>query len=811
MDYIKSFDKIQTYLDNLTRPLQARKITSLNLDWKFLAGEVPAQGESFDDSNWRQLDIPHDWSIEGEFSNRHPSSGSGGWVQTGVVWYRKKFALIDHELGRKLFILFDGVSMNSNVWVNGHFLGNHAYGFTPFWYDITPWVKIGENVLAVKADTSLVPYSRFYHGTGIYRPVWLISTNALHIEQWGVAAVTEASGEDSATVAVTTKVRVAAYPETKWFGFGAEPQQEVTKACTLETTIVDGDGRDVVTSTVTANVANYSSPVFKQTLTVPQPKLWSADSPAMYSIRSQLIADGEIVDETLTPLGIRQISWGAGFGFAINGTPVKLKGVCLHQDSGPWGGAVPMKAWVRKLMTLKELGCNAVRTAHHPFPAEFYHCCDVLGMMVMDESFDEWKRGWDRDSLEQPTGKNGYGYSLYFDQWSDCDMRAMLRRDRNHPSVVMWSIGNEIPELYFAESVEIVRRLAGICREEDPSRPVTIGAEGQYRLPLHEGFMDLLDIAGYNYVNLRHPVKYYEDLHAEHPDWVMLGTETFYDPGHIPAISKHPYSTGQFLWVGYDYLGEAYDPTEMTDPATGAKRLHHGSTGIVDVLDTPRAEYWYRQSLWAEKPVVHMAVKTGEWVREWWNQIPAASHWNWNDGDTKTVYCFTNCEEVELLLNGVSLGRRQKNLGDPLPLEWDVEFHPGTVELVGYHGSRQVCSHQMETTGSPCRLALTCDSAALQAGYTDAAHVEISIVDRDGRVVPTATARVTVHASGAGQVLATANGDMSDADGYRRNDCLTVNGRCMAVIAAARDAGVVTITAHAEGLEQVEMEIEVRI
>lgn len=389
MNYADSFQKVQTHLDSLSTPLKARMVTRLNDGWRFYAGDAAAWAPEYDDGGWRQLSIPHDWSVEGEISNRHPSSGSGGWVQTGVVWYRKHFNLPEIAVGRKFSVLFDGVSMLSSVWINGHFLGTHPYGFTPFWYDITPWVRAGENVLAVKADTSLQPYSRFYHGTGIFRPVSLVSTDALHIEQWGVAAVTKDISSSNAELEVSTKMRVGAYPETKWFGFGTEPQQEAEKQCTLLTTVIDSNGNEAARVETVLTVANYTSHDIRQVISVPKPKLWSEDSPTLYRICSALIIDGETIDDMVTPLGIRQVTWGAAEGFAVNGMPVKLKGVCLHQDSGPWGGAVPVKTWVRKLLTLKEMGCNAVRTAHHPFPAEFYHCCDRLGMMVMDESFDE--------------------------------------------------------------------------------------------------------------------------------------------------------------------------------------------------------------------------------------------------------------------------------------------------------------------------------------------------------------------------------------------------------------------------------------
>lgn len=809
MDNSYFFKQVEEYLDGFVASLQARTVTPLNNDWRFSTGEMQAMACDFDDSGWRLLNLPHDFSMEGGFSNQFPSSGSGGWVQTGVVWYRKHFYLPQSNDGGKLFILFDGVSMNSSVWINGHFLGNRPSGFTPFWYDISPYVvtdEAGKNVIAVKADTTLQPYSRFYHGTGIYRPVSLIATDALHIDLWGVTAVTESISESQAMITVKTDVRVGAFPETKWYGFGAEPQQNASMECMLETTILDCNGRTIAQTVEAISILNFESHTIRQTLTVAEPKFWSVGTPSMYRIQSRLFAGDVVIDDVLTPLGIRQISWDAPAGFAINGVSTKLKGVCLHQDSAPWGGAVPVKTWVRKLLTLKAMGCNAVRTSHHPFPAEFYHCCDYLGMLVMDEAFDEWQKGWDRDFSEQPYGKNTYGYYQYFAQWHDADLRAMIRQDRNHPSVIMWSIGNEIPELYYSEGESIVKELMRICREEDMSRPITVCAEGQYRMTLQHSIMEHLDIKGLNYVNTRNP-GYYEGFHAEHPDWVMLGTETFFDPGHIPAIGNHFYVAGQFLWVGYDYLGEAFDFKETVDHTTGAKRLQHGWVGMIDVLDTPRAEYYYRQSLWAEEPVVHMAVKTDEWVQEKWNQIRAESSWNWDSGDTKTIYCFTNCEEAELLLNGVSLGRRKKDLNDPLPLICEIQYSPGILELIGYREGKRACSHTLETVGEVYDLALSCDDMLLQADGQDTAQVVVSVVDREGRVVPGAVHRISIAVSGAGVLAYTVNGDMNDAEGYCSPSCLTVNGRCMAIIRTGLLPGAITLTAQAEGLAQAAIEI----
>ena len=808
MDYTGDFARTQSYLDGLTSPLKHRHVCKLTDDWRFFAGACQAETADFDDTSWPLVQIPHDWSIEGEFSNRHPSSGSGGWVQTGIVWYRKSFDVPDASIGRKFSVLFDGVSMNSKVWINGHFLGNHAYGFTPFMYDLTPWIKPGGNVLAVSADTSLQPYSRFYHGTGIFRQVQLISTHALHIEQWGVTVKTRSIDQSRAILDLSTQIRVAAFADTVWHGFGHDPQKVDAKACILKSTIIDPSGRIVHETSQALTIAPYTQHTLTATISLEHPLCWSIDTPDLYQVRSELLLEGAVVDDQITPFGVRTIHWSADLGLLLNQKPVKLNGVCLHQDSGAWGGAVPAKVWIRKILTLKEMGCNAIRTSHHPFPTEFYHCCDRLGMLVMDEAFDEWKRGWERDFVEQPYGKNEYGYSLYFDQWHDADIRAMIRRDRNHPSVIMWSIGNEIPELYYPESVAITRKLAAICKEEDDTRPVTIGAEGQYRLPLQDDAMAQLDIPGYNYVNQKHDC-YYQDIHLAHPEWTLVGTETFFDPEHVPAVKNQTSVIGQFLWVGYDYLGEAYDKTESVDPQTGTRRLMHGSTGMVDVLDAPRAEFFFRQSLWSDKPVVHLAVKTDEWVRAWWNQIKAVSHWNWQPGETKSIYCFTNCESIELILNDRSLGRREKDLDDPMPIVWDVPYEPGKIMLIGSNRGEVVCTHELETTGAASKLLLTCDSPSLVADGSDTAQVDIVAVDSQGRMVRNIDAAVNVTWSGAGQLLGLVSGDMHDAESYRGQQGVMRNGHCMANIRAGKTAGQAVLTVRVEGLPTAELAVEI--
>lgn len=860
---MKSWAEIEDYI-HVLGATQVRTTLPLTDDWRFHAGDIAeASQPDFDDSSWRVLSIPHDYSIEHEFAGHHAANG---FVRSGVVWYRTPFkcgtkrrpadmgATSEPRRG-KTWVVFDGVSMNSEVWINGRYLGLHPYGFTPFWYDITPFVHVDpdrENVLAVRADCSLQPFSRSYTGTGLFRHVWLISTGTLHIEQWGVTAQTVRVESGCAQIAIATGVRVDRYPETEWNAFdwqgrGTEYNNFVEKNCTLITSVCDLNGNTIAETQDTRTIPQFQRELFWQVVDIPCPRYWSPEQPDLYVIRSTVLADGEAVDDAITPLGVRTLDFDARHGFRLNGHPTKLKGVCLHQDSGIYGGAVPVRAWVKKLLQLKGAGCNAIRTSHHPFPAEFYHVCDYLGMMVMDEAFDEWQQGWDRGLIEQAYGKAAYGYYLYFEQWHATDLRAMIRRDRNHPSIVMWSVGNEIPELYFPEGVGVLDRLVRICKEEDTSRPVTVCAEGNHLLYIHEGIMDLVDVAGYNYVNSREGEAMYDRIHSEHPDWILLGSETAYEPLHWKAVRDNPYVIGQFLWVGCDYLGEGadmfgedsrlgatFDIAALAGSKENSSRhvIRHGwAFGLLDVIGTPRSEYFYRKSVWdqlqhcsrerwlsagaaatdlqnaggwrsqqLESAFVHLAVKLeGPGERQTYRYLQALSHWNWAADELKTVYCFTNCEQAELFLNGESLGKKQRAPASPFALEWELGYQPGCLTAHGYVGTESVCEHSLRTAGQAAAIRLQTDSDPIP-GRNSLVEILIEVVDESGAPVPDARNRIAVEVSGPAQLLGVLSGDMTSSESYRSSSCAAYRGRCMAVVQAGGSPGAIEVKADSEGL-----------
>ena len=817
------YKNVSDYVNQCLTGTQTRQITALSDNWRFHSGDPKdAWDVKFDDRDWRVLSVPHDYSIEGEFSAEHAANG---FVQSGIVWYRKHLHLPENPLHNKYYLIFDGVSMNSQVWINDRYLGQRPYGFTPFWYDITPFVKTGnkdENVISVRVDCSLQPFARSYTGTGIFRNVWLVSANSLHVEQWGVVGEVKKVADGEAEVEVKTKLRVDRYPETRWNAFswmrdGMEDNNWIEKTCTLVTSILDVDGNTAAQAEESFNMENFSKQDVKQSLIVSEPRLWSSEEPNMYHIHTKIYIDGTMVDDVLTPLGIRTISFDSKNGFLLNGKETKLKGVCLHQDSGIFGGAVPVKNWVKKLLVLKEAGCNGIRTSHHPFPTEFYHVCDALGFMVMDEAFDEWQMGWDRGFSDQPYGKHEYGYYLYFEQWHDTDLRAMLRRDRNHPSVIMWSVGNEIPELYFEEGIDVLKNLVRICKEEDTTRPVIVCAEGNHLLRILDGIMDQVDIAGYNYVNSREGKAYYSRFHEEHPDWVLLGSETEFEPAHWKMIMENPYVIGQFLWSGYDYLGEGADVLgedsklgntfDITALATAGKSaskkvIRHGwAFGVVDITDTPKGEYFYRKTIWNDEPAVYLAVKSDfNNTNHRYDYFQSQSHWNWGLGSKKTIYCFTNCDKVELFLNGLSIGTKEKDPKEPFALEWDVDYMPGTLRAVGYKNDTPICENQLITAGNATSIQLESDTGTFIADGKDYAHIGISIVDENGVLVPDAANKLTAEVRGNGTVLGLFSADMTSNESYRSSSCNAFKGRCMVVVQSTQDAGPVELRIEGEGL-----------
>ena len=790
-------------------PLVAqRQRLSMDSGWRFTLGDsARAQEPSFDDSRWRSLDLPHDWSIEGTPSKDAPTAGGGGYFPAGIGWYRKTFRLPADARGRTTSLEFDGVYMNSDVWINGVHLGRRPYGYVSFAYDITQHLVPGVNVVAVRVDNSRQPNSRWYTGSGIYRHVWLTVTDRLHVGHWGTYVTTPRADSAGAEVVVRTRIENG----------HASPRRGV-----LRWVLTDSGGREVAREETSFSLAAGQKVELEQRLRVESPTLWSAESPKLYRLHSTVRDGSRTADTTATALGIRRIAYDKDRGFLLNGRRVKMRGVNLHHEAGGLGAAVPERVWRRRLETLKAMGANAVRTAHNPPAPEFLALCDSLGLLVMLEAFDEWT-----------FGKVPEGYHKYFTEWSERDAIDIIRRDRNHPSIVLWSAGNEIGEQGAPNGIEVLRRLLEIFHREDPTRPVTTGNDkiAADSTPATLAFLNELDVVGYNYVDRWHERRELfasEDRH-QHPDWKLIGTESGtifqsfderyslgddstkvrpnYNSGMLQAerlwkwITLNDYYAGNFMWTGIDYLGES------TWPFKGF------ASGAMDITGVPKDMYYLYQSLWTDRPVLRL--------------FP---HWNWpgRRGQVIPVLAYTNCNIVELFLNGRSLGEKRlefpaqgtsggwntyaQPLVNPtttdLHLSWDVPYEPGVLRAIGKRRDGQTaCRAETRTSGPPAAVRLSVDRDTFTTGTGDVAHVSFEVVDSAGIVVPTAENMVRITAGG-GKVLVVDNANLLDLEPYRSDQRRVFNGRGLAVL-SAREPGVVQVSASSAGLRSSSVKVRV--
>ena len=815
-----------SYAQSPSEVVAPRSRVSFDLGWKFSRGDFPgAQMPEFSDSAWRALDLPHDWSIEGPFGEKEPSSFCGAYLPTGIGWYRKRFHLPDSYPNsykdKKLTIEFDGVYQNSDVWINGQWLGKRPYGYVPFFYDLTPHINFGrENVVAVKVDNSHQTNCRWYSGSGIYRHTWLLSTNRVHVAPWGTFVSSPQVSTDAATLRVNTKI---------------QNEGKEAARCNLVSSVIDHDGNVIQTAEATQEIAPGSEFEFVQPINVHRPRLWSVADPYLYKVHSRVRTPNATVDECDTPLGIREVVFDADRGFVLNGERVKLNGVCLHHDAGCLGAAVPERVWERRLEILRDMGCNAIRTSHNPFAAEFLDLCDRFGFLVMNEAFDEWK---------VPKGQIGpNGYANYFDEWYERDVQNFVRRDRNHPSVVLWSAGNEIGDQGSAQGPETLEKLLKVFHAEDPSRLVTAGCDHIHSEPASEAatpeFLALLDVVGYNYVDRWRDrrEKYYSiDRHA-FPRRRFIGTESdamggirgeYPDlfPVNVPVtggffqflrgrnvdveqlwkfVSTYDYVAGDFMWTGIDHLGEARWPMKAS------------SSGVIDTCGFKKDGFYFYQSQWTDKPVLHV--------------FP---HWNWQgkEGQVIPVTCFTNCDTVELFLNGRSLGVkgyafprlgvevRWDNLPDrakvlrttgDLHLSWDVRYEPGALKAVGTKDGKVVATAEIFTTGQPAAIGLSSDRESLVTDQRDVAHVAVSILDDKGRVVPTANNEVTFEIEGAGLLLGTDNGDPASHADYKSNRRKAFNGLCLAIVRSNGKAGWIQVKVVSPALQSATVTIATKV
>ncbi|MBT5426657.1 MAG: DUF4982 domain-containing protein [Bacteroidetes bacterium] len=796
---------------NNNRSASLRKKENFDPSWKFSKGDFPkAIDNDFDDSQWQEIDLPHDWSILDTFSKDYPTGRSGGFASGGIGWYRKIFSLPREDRSSKICIEFGGVYENSEVWINGHYLGKRPFGYISFNYDLTPFLNSkGENVLAVRVDNSQQPNARWYTGSGIYRHVWLVKTSNLHIARHGVYVTTPTITTDSALIVVRTII---------------ENELDESKNFILVNKLYSAENELLARVESSGNLSGNDKQEFVQNLTVLKPALWSPDKPNLYKIKTQINRKDTSIDELETNIGIRDFSFSPDSGFFLNGESMKFKGVNNHSDLGALGAALNDRVLERRLEILKEMGCNAIRTAHNPPSEELLDLCDRMGFMVMDEAFDEWLESWPFGGIKEPEGKAKYGYHLHFNEWAEKDLTELIMRDRNHPSVILWSVGNEIPDACFEIGTERLKKLMGVVRELDPTRPITAGITHMH-LANESGFASQLDITGYN--GGGGSAFMYEQDHETYPERKFLATEVphsfqtrgvyrtqswyrgqnplggimkvpdlaeeevftdvakYYSSSYDNAMVRigardswrrtrdFPYMCGEFRWTGFDYLGE----TMFGWPAK------FWNFGIIDMCGFPKDTYYFYQSQWTEEPMVHV--------------FP---HWNWEgkEGVGIPVVAYSNCESVELFLNGKSLG--EKEMGDEMDLVWLVAYEPGSLVAKAKRGGVLVCTKEIETSGSPARIQLLADRETIKADKKSVVHIEVNILDGKNRFVPDASNTIIFTIEGEARILALDNGDPMSQESFTGNSRKAFNGKCLVIIQSASESGEFNLLAESDGL-----------
>jgi beta-galactosidase len=791
-----------------TLTITTERRISLDEGWQFYKGEAKgAENPGFDDSGWTAVRLPHDWAIEGPFDPKlNPHTGA--LPISGTGWYRKSFLLPENSRARYFTIMFDGAMSNAKVWLNGHELGQRPYGYSSFAFDLTPYLHFGSegNVIAV----CLAPEehsSRWYPGAGIYRNVWLDVTGPVHVAEWGTYVTTPTVSDSKATVSVRTEI-------------GNRLGRE--SAIVLHTSVLDESGK-VVTETrseVTQISAGASRTVAGE-LTISKPQLWDIDRPYLYTLVSEVLEGSRAVDHYSTPFGVRTVAFDRERGFVLNGKTRKLHGVCLHHDLGALGAAVNRRATERQLEIMKSAGVNAVRTSHNPPSPELLEFCDRLGLVVMDEAFDMWR-----------IAKVPNGYSKYYDEWSERDARDMVRRDRNHPSVILWSIGNEIPEQKQADGWKEAKRLVGFFHEEDPTRPTTSGFN-DWKDAIQNHMADQVDVPGFNYKPM-----YYEQIMKDHPTWVIFGSETAscvssrgvyqlpiqkYEKDPSRQLSSYdiiappwaycpdvefkyqdqlPSVLGEFVWTGFDYIGEPtpYFGWEGNNDQDWPARSSY--FGMVDLAGFPKDRYYLYQSEWTSKSMVHL--------------LP---HWNWegHEGQAIPVMAYTNADEVELFLNGKSLGRK-KHFAEPVDipvgpnvshdlnfyskyrLVWQVPYQPGALKAIAYSGGKEVAQDEVRTAGPPAKIVLIPDRGVIHADGDDLSFVTVRVEDKDGNLCPKADNLVHFDVTGAGEIRAVDNGNAATVEPFQADHRTAFNGLALLIVRSENRAGSIQIAATSDGL-----------
>lgn len=801
----------------------------LEKNWKFTREDNPEFIQpTFNDAKWQNVRVPHDWAIYGPFSAQNDKQNvaiaqdgqkdamehagrTGGLPFVGVGWYRTEFELPDFTEGKKATIIFDGAMSRAKVYINGQEVGFWPYGYNTFHFDITPYVKPGQkNTMAVRLE-NMPESSRWYPGAGIYRNVHVIVTEDAYIPVWGTYVTTPEVNKDFAKVKIQTKV--------------AKPENKAYSNYTLETAIKAPNGEVVATSK--QQLTKYDGNGVEQQLIVDKPQLWDLDNPHLYTAETKLYENGDLKDEYNTTFGIRTVQIIPNQGFFLNGEKTVFKGVCNHHDLGPLGAAVNEAAIRRQIRIMKDMGCNAIRTSHNMPAPELVKACDEMGMMLMCESFDEWK---------QPKVHNGY--NLFFDEWAEKDMVNLIHNFRNNPSVVMWCIGNEVPEQYTADGEKVARFLQDICHREDPTRPVTQGMDNPHAV-INNNFAAVMEVAGFNYRPHMYPENY-----SKLPQQIILGSETAstvssrgvykfpvervamktyddhqsssYDVEHcswsnLPEddFIQHedlPYCIGEFVWTGFDYLGEP-TPYYTNWPS------HSSLFGIVDLAGIPKDRFYLYRSHWNKK-------------EETLHVLP---HWTWKgrEGEVTPIFVYTNYPSAEVFINGKSQGKKTKDLNVKLEgsytdeakasferqkryrLMWmDTRYEPGTVKVVAYdENGKAVAETEVHTAGKPYKIELSADRNEIEADGRDISFINVKVVDKDGNLCPDATNQIRFKVKGQGAFKAVANGNPVSLESFQEPKMKVFSGQLTALIQSSEESGAMELEASSPGLKSAKIKV----
>ena len=785
-----SGDNISLLFEDMEGP---RSKILLDENWKFNLGDPDgAEAPGYNDSSWRILDLPHDWSIEDILGTDSPIDSSAiggistGYFVGGTGWYRKEFELPESISGKTFYLQFDGIYMDADVWINGVHLGNHPYGYTSFRFNISDKLLFGEKNLVAVRVCNEGRNSRWYSGSGIYRHVWLTAAEPVHVVPWGTRITTPEIENGRVVVEIENTVIT---------GTGGSYR--------LVTEILNSSGEVVQSKKEELENKGKVTLQVVQRMDIPSPQLWSVESPILYSAVTSILDENSIpVDRVETRFGIRSIEFTTE-GFFLNGKNLLLKGGCMHHDNGPLGAAAYDRAEERRVEMMKASGFNSIRCAHNPPSPAFLDACDRLGMLVIDEAFDMWRRE-----------KNPQDYHRFFDEWWMEDIKSMVLRDRNHPSVIMWSIGNEIPEKEEPEGAETSAMLAGFIHRLDPGRPVTSAVNELG--PQNDPYFATLDICGYNYAFAGdHGINsIFRTDHKQHPDRIMYCAESY--PltafGAWMDVVDIPYVIGDFVWTGFDYLGEA-SIGWMGYPHEGSfYPWNHAYCGDMDICGMKRPQSYYRDVLWKSGQLLSIFVKPPvpsfkenpnreSWSKWQWHDVVDCWDWKGYEDELLDVEVYCAYEEVELFLNGESLGRKETSRGTEWIARWKVPYEPGSLKAIAYKAGEQIDSWELVTASDPEKIQLKADRMAIRADCQDLSYVQVEIQDGEGNRNALADNLVEFELEGPGRIIAVANSNPMSAESYQQPRRKAYKGKCMAVIKSGREPGKLILTARSAELQ----------